>query len=55
MTDLPRYYITKYFTGGILKGLTYKEVTTALFTPGQRVDKPVGGSPYVVLEVTPLP
>lgn len=42
------YEITKTFIGGLLKGLTITEHTTARFTAGQVVAKPVAGSPYRV-------
>jgi hypothetical protein len=40
------YEITKTFTDGALKGITITERTTARFTVGQIVAKPIGGSPY---------
>lgn len=40
------YEITKTFTAGPLKGITITERTSARFTVGQTVDKPIGGSPY---------
>lgn len=46
-----KYTVTRTFTAGTLKGLTYTEVTSVEWKVGQRVDKPVGGSPYVITDV----
>lgn len=53
MTTL--YKVTRTFTGGTLKGITVTERTTASYQTGQTVDKPIGGSPYRVDSVEPVP
>ena len=45
-----RYMVTRRFTGGILAGLTHTEETRHAAHVGTRVDKPIGGSPYVIME-----
>jgi hypothetical protein len=50
----PMFLLTKLFTAGILQGLTYTSLTCVPFFAGQRVDKPIGGSPYVILIVERL-
>lgn len=45
-----RYMVTRRFTGGILDGLTHTGETRHAAKIGMRVDKPVGGSPYVITE-----
>ena len=45
-----RYMVTRRFTGGILAGLTHTGETRHAAQVGTRVDKPVGGSPYVITE-----
>ena len=45
-----RYMVTRRFTGGILAGLTHTEETRHAVQVGARIDKPVGGSPYVITE-----
>lgn len=43
------YEVTRKFTGGILKGLTYTEITAVSYPVGFVCKKPIGGSPYVIL------
>lgn len=45
-----RYMVTRRFTGGTLAGLTHTGETRHAAKVGTRVDKPVGGSPYVITE-----
>lgn len=45
-----RYMVTRRFTGGILAGLTHTGETRHAAKIGDSVDKPVGGSPYVITE-----
>lgn len=45
-----RYMVTRRFTGGILAGLTHTGETRHAVNVGTRVDRPVGGSPYVITE-----
>ena len=45
------YEVTKKFTGGALKGQTHTEITSVVFTVGQVVSRPIGGSPYRVIRV----
>ena len=45
-----RYMVTRRFTGGILAGLTHTGETRHAAQVGTRVDKPIGGSPYVITE-----
>lgn len=47
-----RYMVTRRFTGGILDGLTHTGETRYAAMVGARVEKPVGGSPYVITECT---
>ena len=51
---MARYRITKLFTGGFSKGLTYEEETNVEFKEGQKVDHPIGGSPYKIIKVVKL-
>jgi len=46
---LPLYRVTKFFTGGLLAGLTSAEETTVRFDVGFECPKPSGGSPYKVV------
>ena len=46
-----KYQITKKFIGGVLEGLTITEQTSVLWKVGTRVEKPVAGSPYIIIEV----
>lgn len=50
MDTITRYMVTRRFTGGILEGLTHAGETRHAAKVGTRVDKPVGGSPYVITE-----
>jgi hypothetical protein len=50
-----RYMVTRRFTGGILAGLTHTGETRHAAEVGTRVDKPIGGSPYVITECTQIP
>ena len=45
------YEVTRKFTGGALKGQTHTEITSVVFTVGQVVSRPIGGSPYRVIRV----
>ena len=45
-----RYMVTRRFTGGTLAGLTHTGETRHQAKVGARVDKPIGGSPYVITE-----
>jgi hypothetical protein len=45
------YEVTRKFTGGTLKGLEHTGRTSAPYKVGQRVRKPIGGSPYVITKV----
>ena len=47
---LKYYLVTRKFVGGILDGLTFTERTTVKMEVGFRVEKPIGGSPYVIVE-----
>lgn len=49
-----RYRVTRLFTGGLLAGLTYTEVTTVEFAVGFTCERPVGGSPYRIIAVEVL-
>lgn len=48
-TSLKRYQITRKFTSGLLKGLTYTEITGVLMPVGFKCDFPIGGSPYSII------
>ena len=48
------YEVTREFTGGALKGQTHTEITSVVFTVGQVVSRPIGGSPYQVIRVTEM-
>ena len=50
----PLFLVTRKFTGGLLDGLTLEDVTTVKRRVGQVVDKPVGGSPYVITGCEPI-
>lgn len=50
----PSYLVTKFFTGGLLKGLSVTEETRVKFEEGFRCPKPAGGSPYVITKVVPM-
>jgi len=45
-----RYRVTREFIGGGLKGLLHSEITTVRFPEGWVCEKPVGGSPYRIVE-----
>lgn len=47
--NVPLYVVTREFTGGTLKGLTYTEATTVPWEVGKVVKKPIGGSPYRII------
>jgi hypothetical protein len=48
-TILPLYRVTKFFTGGLLAGITASEETTVRFDVGFECHKPSGGSPYKIV------
>ena len=48
------YEVTREFTEGALKGQTHTEITSVVFTVGQVVSRPIGGSPYQVIRVTEM-
>jgi hypothetical protein len=45
------YEITKEFFGGILKGITIKEISSVRFQVGMVANQPIGGSAYRVIAV----
>ncbi len=44
------YTITRLYTGGILKGLTYTERTDVWMEVGYLCERPYYGSPYRIVE-----
>lgn len=52
MNTMQKYQVTRQFTDGPLKGMTHTEVSVVGFPVGFKCDKPVGGSPYVILACT---
>ena len=44
-----KYRTVRKFTEGTLKGLTHETTHSFYSKPGTRVDKPIGGSPYVIV------
>jgi len=49
---MQKYEVTKLFIGGILKGLTHTEKTTAKYSVGDVISKPYGHtSPYKIISV----
>ena len=52
---MKRYRITRRFIGGILNGMTYTENTSVFMPVGFTCLNPVGGSPYQIVAVEPLP
>ena len=48
------YQITRLFTSGVLKGLTYTEVTSVHMPIGFECKKPIGGSGYIITKVEVL-
>jgi len=44
-----KYEITKLFTKGILKGLTYTEITSVKFEVGEVIKNSIGGSDYKII------
>lgn len=55
VAPLPQYLVTRIFTGGILKGCTFKVITSTKYKVGQEVLKPCGGgSPYKIIAVVPV-
>lgn len=47
--ECPKYLVTREFVGGVLKGTKVTQLTSVKFEVGFRCDKPIGGSPYVIL------
>lgn len=47
--DSMKYQVTKLFTSGILKGLTYTEETSVKFEVG-KVYRGIGGSDYKIIK-----
>lgn len=46
------YRVTRQFTGGILKGLTYTDITSVKFEVGFVCERPAAGyDPYRILAV----
>lgn len=43
------YEVTRKFTDGTLVGMTHTEVISVKVDVGFRCDKPIGGSPYVII------
>lgn len=46
------YTITRKFTGGILEGMTHSARSYVSIPVGFKCEKPIGGSPYEVIECT---
>ena len=52
---MKKYQITRLFTGGLLKGIEYTEVTSVFLPKGFSCEKPCGGgSPYKIIKVITL-
>lgn len=49
---MKQYKITRFFIGGLLAGLTHTGIYYSPMTVGMVVEKPVGGSPYKIIECT---
>lgn len=47
-----KFTVVKKFVGGILDGIEYPEQTDVEFVVGWKCEKPIGGSPYVIVAVT---
>jgi hypothetical protein len=50
-----RFIVTRRFTGGLLEGLEHIGTTNIAWKVGETISKPLGGSPYVIVNVEPNP
>jgi hypothetical protein len=49
------YIVTRYFTNGLLKGMTHTGTTNVYMRPGWQCNNPYGGtSSYRILRCTPV-
>jgi len=53
-TTKRQFRVTKLFIGGILDGLTYTFTDTREWEVGWVCEKPIGGSPYRIVECVEL-
>ena len=54
INTVQKFKVTRKFTGGLLKGQTFTEISTVDFPVGFECNKPIGnGSPYIITECEP--
>jgi hypothetical protein len=47
---MKQYEVTRKFIGGILEGITITQIQTFKSTIGFKCIKPIGGSPYIIID-----